>query len=66
MRRQDTKTGTFNTKKVIFRCWPIIVPLSETLTYIYQGGEQGPGSEFHPRDESEKNYCGFLGTFLVQ
>ena len=23
--------------------------------------EQAPGSEFHPRDESEKNYCGFLG-----
>ena len=23
--------------------------------------EQTPGSEFHPRDKSEKNYCGFLG-----
>ena len=23
--------------------------------------EQAPGSEFHPRDESEKNVCGFLG-----
>ena len=23
--------------------------------------EQAPGSEFHPRDESEKNDCGFLG-----
>ena len=24
--------------------------------------EQAPGSEFHPRDESEKNDCGFLGS----
>jgi hypothetical protein len=23
--------------------------------------EQAPGGEFHPRDESEKNDCGFLG-----
>ena len=23
--------------------------------------EKAPGSEFHPRDKSEKNDCGFLG-----
>ena len=23
--------------------------------------EQAPGSQFHPRDEIEKNYCYFLG-----
>ena len=23
--------------------------------------EQAPGSEFHPRDESDKIYCGFMG-----
>ena len=25
--------------------------------------EQAPGSEFHPRDESDKIDCGFLGPF---
>ena len=25
--------------------------------------EQAPGSEFHPRDESEKIACDFLGPF---
>ena len=29
-----------------------------TLTDNY---DLATGSEFHPRDESEKNYCGFLG-----
>ena len=27
--------------------------------------EQAPGSEFHPHDESEKNYSGFLGPSIV-
>ena len=25
--------------------------------------EQATGSVFHPRDESEQNYCDFLGPF---
>ena len=25
--------------------------------------EQAPGGEFHPRDKSENNDCGFLGPF---
>ena len=35
--------------------------------YVGRGGvpisrsEKAPGSEFHPRAESEKKYCGFLG-----
>ena len=31
------------------------------IDWIISRSEQAPGSEFHPRDESEKNYCGFLG-----
>ena len=30
-----------------------------TLSHISRS-EQAPGSEFHPRDKSEKIYCGFL------
>ena len=33
---------------------------------IKVGVEQAPGSELHPCDESEKVYCDFFGTFLVQ
>ena len=29
--------------------------------YNTSRSEQAPGSEFHRRDESEQNYCGFFG-----
>ena len=47
-------------------CWKL--PCTETRIaqppkQVYRSrSEQAPGSEFHPRDESENIYCGFLGT----
>ena len=47
-----------------------VLPIQTTWNYLdmeLQGcsyksrSEQAPGSEFHPRDKSEKNDCGFLG-----
>ena len=36
--------------------------LSASLEKKYKSrSEQAPGSEFHPRGESEQIYCGFLG-----
>ena len=34
-----------------------------TLNFTISRSEQAPGSGFHPREESEKNYCGFLGPY---
>ena len=31
------------------------------IIFIISRSEQAPGSEFHPCDEREKVYCGFLG-----
>ena len=34
---------------------------SQNVCPLRSRSEQVPGSEFHPRDESEKNDCRFLG-----
>ena len=45
----------------------VIIALHFTnVRYNTSRCEQAPGREFHPRAESEKNYCGFFMTFLVQ
>ena len=38
----------------------ILLVFSKTICFRSRS-EQAPRSEFHPRDESEKNDCGFLG-----
>ena len=40
--------------------WDWEAPSPIEHSYISRS-EQAPGSEFHPRGESEKNDCGFLG-----
>ena len=35
--------------------------LCSVIQYYKSRSEQAPGSEFHPRDKSEKNDFGFLG-----
>ena len=32
-------------------------------THTISESEQAPGRVFHPSDDSEKNYCDFLGPF---
>ena len=41
--------------------WTWLEMAGDCGTYCKSRSEQAPGSEFHPRDESEKNDCGFLG-----
>ena len=44
-----------NIAKLTFICQST----SYTKSNIKSRSEQAPGSEFHPRDKSEKNYCAF-------
>ena len=50
--------------RVLWQHWTIFTNLSEEerKKVLHKSRSvQEPGSEFQPRDESDKNYCGFLG-----